>query len=56
VLAGSGFSAQNDLVLHFGLGRDARVAEVHVRWPSGREQDLGPLTVRQRHRIVEPAP
>jgi len=56
VLAGSGFSAQNDLALHFGLGRDAVVDEVRVRWPSGREQTLEGLAVRQRHRIEEPAP
>jgi len=55
VLAGSGFSAQNDLTLHFGLGREAVLAEVRVRWPSGREQSLRDLALRQRHRIEEPA-
>jgi hypothetical protein len=56
VLAGSGFSAQNDLALHFGLGRGGRVASVRIRWPSGREQELSGLEVRRRHVIEEPVP
>jgi enediyne biosynthesis protein E4 len=56
VLAGSGFSAQNDLALHFGLGRGGRVAALRVRWPSGRVQELGPLDAGRRHTLVEPAP
>ncbi len=56
VLAGSGFSSQNDLTLHFGLGPKARVERATIRWPSGRERVVEALTVRQRHRIREPAP
>lgn len=53
VLAGSGFSAQNDLALHFGLGLGGQVAGLTVRWPSGRVQELGPLESRKRHFIEE---
>jgi hypothetical protein len=56
VLAGSGFSAQNDLTLHFGLGAGRAIAGVSVVWPSGERQDFGALAARQRHVLVEALP
>jgi hypothetical protein len=56
VLAGSGFSAQNELALHFGLGRGGRVAKALIRWPSGQTQELAGLEPRRRHVIEEPVP
>ena len=38
VEAGSGFAAQSESTLHFGLGETASIDEVKIRWPSGREQ------------------
>jgi enediyne biosynthesis protein E4 len=35
VLSQSSFLSQNDLRLHFGLGRATRVDGFTVRWPSG---------------------
>ena len=43
---GSGFAAQNDRRLHFGLGR-ARVDSLVVRWPSGRVQTLSSPAVNR---------
>jgi hypothetical protein len=56
VQAGSGYCAQNDLVLHFGLGAHERADRVVVRWPSGTVQTLANLRADERHRILEPAP
>jgi hypothetical protein len=39
---------------HFGLGDCSRVDGVHVRWPSGRETDLGETTVDRVVAIPEP--
>ena len=36
VRGGSGYLSQNDLRVHFGLGRAETASEVEVRWPSGR--------------------
>jgi hypothetical protein len=56
VLAGSGFSAQNDHRLHVGLGEQSRVDRVEIRWPSGREQLVEDLAADQVHRLVEHGP
>lgn len=54
VLAASGFCAQNERALHFGLGAARRVDEARIRWPSGTEQVLKDLAGGTRHRIEEP--
>lgn len=36
--AGEGFLAQSSAWLHFGLGDEARIRRVVVRWPDGQEQ------------------
>ena len=55
VLAGSGFCAQNDLALHFGLG-SSRPEKAVVRWPSGVEQTVEIAAARQVVRVEEPRP
>src|SRR5207249_4045137 len=40
VAGASGFCAQNQRRLHFGLGKTPRLEKVVVRWPSGKEQTL----------------
>jgi hypothetical protein len=54
VSGGSGFSAQNDRRLHFGLGAAAAVDRVDIRWPSGRTQTIAHPGVDQVHRVTEP--
>ena len=39
--AGEGFLSQSSKWLHFGLGRDATVRAVHVRWPGRSEETFG---------------
>lgn len=55
VSGGSGFCAQNSRRLHFGLGRDARVEKVLIRWPSGKTQTLGQTEVGKLIKVKEPA-
>jgi hypothetical protein len=40
VSGGSGFSAQNQRRLHFGLGDQSQVDRVVIRWASGRQQTI----------------
>jgi hypothetical protein len=55
VSGGSGFCAQNQRRLHFGLGASRSVERVVVRWPSGRTQELTNVAAGRVHRIEEPA-
>lgn len=53
VSGGSGFCAQNQRPLHFGLGRDARVEKVVIRWPSGKMQTIDAPATGQVHDVKE---
>jgi hypothetical protein len=56
VLTSSGYCAQSDRVLHFGLGQHDSVDELEIRWPSGSVQKVSSLRANERHRIQERAP
>ncbi|MBV8709833.1 MAG: CRTAC1 family protein [Acidobacteriaceae bacterium] len=36
VRSGGSFYSQNDLRIHFGLGKSTRIDQLEIRWPSGR--------------------
>jgi len=55
VSGGSGFCAQNQRRLHFGLGKAAQVDRVEIRWPSGKIQNLTTPALNQIHKIEEPS-
>jgi hypothetical protein len=54
VSGGSGFSAQNQRRLHYGLGDATTVERAVIRWPSGRVQTITGPAVDRLHRIQEP--
>ena len=53
VTAASGFSAQNQRRLHYGLGAATTVDRVVIRWPSGRLQTIERPPIDTLHRIRE---
>jgi hypothetical protein len=55
VSGGSGFAAQNDRRLHFGLGRNPNVDKAVIRWPSGKVQTIDRPAVHQLHKVKESA-
>jgi len=61
VMSGSSFMSQNDLRLHFGLGRAAQADMVEVRWPLGLVESFKNvdanqlLVVQEGHGIVQKA-
>ena len=55
VSGGSGFCAQNQRRLHFGLGKNAVVEKAVIRWPSGKFQTIDKPTVGQLHKTKEAA-
>ncbi|MDR3617729.1 MAG: CRTAC1 family protein [Paludisphaera borealis] len=50
----SGYSAQNQRRVHFGLGKDPKIEKAVVRWPSGAVQTLEAPAVGQVHKLEEP--
>jgi len=54
VSGGSGFAAQNQRRLHFGLGRDPQIEKAVIRWPSGTVQTLDHPAPNQIHNVKEP--
>lgn len=53
VSGGSGFCAQNDRRLHFGLGKNPQVDKVEIRWPGGRIQTLDRPEAGKVHVVKE---
>jgi enediyne biosynthesis protein E4 len=49
-----GFMAQSESTLTFGLGEDARVQEIVIRWPSGQRQELRAAGLNRTLVIREP--
>jgi len=55
VSGGSGFCAENQRRLHFGLGKNAQLEKAVIRWPSGKVQTIDKPLVGQLNKIKEPA-
>jgi cytochrome c peroxidase len=53
VINGASVGAGNDLVLSYGLGAE-QTAQLHVRWPDGREQVFSNVRVDHRYRLEYP--
>lgn len=53
VSGGSGFCAQNQRRLHFGLGKNPKVEKVVIKWPSGHEQTIAAPEIGKLHKVKE---
>ena len=53
VHSGSSYLSQNDLRVHFGLGKNTQVDSLELHWPSGRTDKFFDLNVNQILRIKE---
>ncbi|MCA9217545.1 MAG: ASPIC/UnbV domain-containing protein [Planctomycetales bacterium] len=53
VRAGSGYLSQSTKWLHFGLGRNAKVQGVTVRWPGGTAETFNNVQANNRYRLIE---
>jgi hypothetical protein len=54
VSGGSGFAAQNQRRLHFGLGKTSQIEKAVIRWPSGRIQTIVNPAPNESHFVKEP--
>jgi hypothetical protein len=53
VSGGSGFCAQNQRRLHFGLGKNPRVEKAEIRWPTGKVETIMSPSPGQTFKIKE---
>jgi enediyne biosynthesis protein E4 len=53
VRGGSSYLSQNDLRLHFGIGKETNISKVEISWPSGAKQTLKDLPADFIYTIVE---
>jgi hypothetical protein len=56
VRGGGSYNSTNDTRLHFGLGTDAIMKKVQVRWPSGLNQQFVELSADAIYEITEGQP
>jgi hypothetical protein len=50
---GDGYMCMNESMLHFGLGEHQQVEGISIRWPSGKREHRGGVSINRRHLIVE---
>jgi hypothetical protein len=53
VRSGGSFYSQNDLRVHFGLGKANRIDELEVRWPAGRVDRFTDIASNRFLKLVE---
>jgi hypothetical protein len=53
VRSGGSYLSQNDLRLHFGLGKHDRIDKVEIFWPSGANETLTQLAADRLYTITE---
>ncbi len=53
VKAGSSYLSQSDLRLHFGLGKDATMTKVSIRWPNGKTEELKDVPADAIYTVIE---
>jgi hypothetical protein len=54
VTTATGYASSSDKRVHFGLGGDARVREIELRWPSSKVQVLRDIPADQILKVAEP--
>ncbi len=53
VMAGEGFISQSSKWLHFGLGNDAEIDRLVIRWPDATSEEVRDLIADRRYEIVQ---
>lgn len=53
VRSGGSYLSQNDLRLHFGIGKAAKVDRIEIDWPGGKTQIERPLQVNRVIEVME---
>ena len=53
VEAGASYLSQNDLRVHFGLGKATKVDSIEIRWNSGKTETLRDVAADKFYAVLE---
>jgi|HubBroStandDraft_6_1064221.scaffolds.fasta_scaffold53721_1 hypothetical protein len=53
VRGGNSYLSQNDLRLHFGLGKSTKIDTIEIRWPNGKLESLQNVAADSIYTVVE---
>lgn len=53
VISGGGYSSQNDMTLHFGLGAATNLDKVEIKWPDGLEEIIEIPGIDRKLTVIE---
>ena len=53
IYSGGSYLSQNDLRVHFGLGKATKIDSLVVRWPSGHVDTMTNLAVDKFYSVLE---
>ena len=53
VQAGASYLSQNDLRLHFGLGKNEKIEFVEVRWSDGAVEKISNVVPNRIHTVTQ---
>jgi hypothetical protein len=53
VISGGGYSSQNDMTLHFGLGAATNLDKVEIKWPDGLSETVEISGIDRKLTVVE---
>src|SRR5207249_8530882 len=53
VISGGSYISNNDMRLHFGIGKAKQVDKLEIRWPDGIKENVALTGVNRVYRIVE---
>jgi len=53
IRSGGSYLSQNDIRVHFGLGKAAKIESLEIRWPSGKVETLKDLEADKFYSVLE---
>jgi enediyne biosynthesis protein E4 len=53
IYSGASYLSQNDMRVHFGLGRATKIDSLEIRWPSGRVETIKGLAADKFYGVLE---
>jgi hypothetical protein len=53
IRSGTSYLSQNDLRIHFGLGKAIKIDSIEIRWTSGKVETIKDVAIDNFHAVFE---